>query len=135
MRRFSVGHKYDPLMDSATWRDGYNPGFYKTDDPLKKVFIQSKLSANGRLTGSKTHAVAVGRAAEREAAELQVAETVKQAVAALEMALHLLNGIAAPSQYHHHVNQKQVHNAVFHLKTKCGVKFEDSEFSHRVSLA
>jgi hypothetical protein len=134
MRRFTVRHNYDPAMDATTWRDGYNPIFHKTDDPVKLALLSGKLSASARETNRKLSAVRASARQEREEVEKRAAEAVKRAVAVLEMALHELNDVRAPAQYTKHVNQLQVHNAVFHLKTKCGVQFVESEFSHKAKL-
>ncbi len=70
----------------------------------------------------------------RERAELEAETAIRNAVAALELVLHGLNACPAPKTYDKRVNQMQIHNAVVYLKTKCGVKFEDDEFSHHAAL-
>lgn len=135
MRRVSVGYEYDKECDATQWRGCYNPTkFGPTTDPLKKTFNLAKLSAASRAHGSKIKAAHAPERERREEAENNAAEAVRRAVGALEMALHELNQTRAPSSYARSVNQKQLHNAVMHLKTKCGVHFDRDEFSIKVDL-
>ena len=70
----------------------------------------------------------------RESAELEAEATIKKVVAALEMTMRNLNTCRAPKTYDMRINQKQIHNALVHLKTKCGVAFEPDEFSRHMPL-
>ena len=70
----------------------------------------------------------------RERAELEAEAVIRKVVAALELTLRDLNACRAPRTYNQRVNQMQMHNAVHHLKTKCGVKFEADEFSQKATL-
>jgi hypothetical protein len=134
MRRERIQHEYDPALDATTWR-GYNPTkFRPSSDPIKRGLALGKISAASRALHRKNRPGHEAKRVARENAEKAAEETVRLVVGALEMALTQLNEIPAPSQYEQHVNQKQVHNAVSHLKTKCGVRFDDSETSHRITL-
>lgn len=126
MRRFSTKVNYDPALDPATW-DGFNPLKVSKNVPSWKKEL------NGYKSGASKHnqnisATRKSAASLREEAEMRTADLVRKIVAALEFSMRELMEVRAPSNYTRHVNQFQIHNALFHLKTKCGVKFTDSEF-------
>lgn len=135
MRRFTVSHQYDPALDPSTWRDCRNPFLNHSDDPLKQLFVASKISAGRRRGGATRKAQAAHNREARQEAETHAVATLQSVVTALEMALQELNDIPCPTMtYKSRVNQQQMHNALVLLKTKCGLAFEPSEFTHTVRL-
>ena len=133
MRRFKNQVAYDPETDPATWT-GYNPIYMKPTDPLKRVFSESRKDAARRRTGAKAKVKFAERRAPREVAEEHAAQVVRSVVSQLEQVIHLLNDTPAVGNYLSSVNQKQIHNAIVQLKTKCGVKFDLGEFAQREKL-
>lgn len=74
--------------------------------------------------------------AEREAAELQMAEAIRTAVQILEHNMTALMQHVAPGMnYDSHVNQASTINAIVALKTKCGVHFDaGGDFMEKVEI-
>lgn len=128
MRRFSTRVPYDPVLDPATW-GGWSPAAAAKNTPQFKRDIRNAkgVRTRAKLDAPRKAAVA-DAAAHREQAEARAAEAIRKAVAILEFAISGLNETPAPTQYRMQVRQHRLVNAVFDLKSKCGVKFTQAEF-------
>jgi len=70
----------------------------------------------------------------RQDAELRMADALRDAVTLLEFHMaDMMSHKILPGE-HSSVNQLQIANALFHLKHKCGVGFDDESYAGRVPL-
>jgi hypothetical protein len=130
MRRFRPGHSYDPEMDHTTWGTKYNPQFImRNASPLQKAFIRDKAAQSLRRISAKRRAASVDQREAREQAEARCADLIRQVVQALEFAMTEMMEHQPRGQYQKSVNQHFLAKVLWDLKTKCGVKFTDSEFN------
>ena len=70
----------------------------------------------------------------RQDAELRMATALREAVALLEFHMADMMGHKIKPGHHSMVNQLQIANALYHLKHKCGVGFDDDSYKGRVPL-
>lgn len=138
MRRQDMRVEYDPDLDPLTW-DGYNPRRAAMFSPpsIKKTLGQAKGQQWMRENARKLSAQRAPQKSRREEAEQRLAETVRLVVNALETGMTELMEIGHAAGAASFINQRQLHNCIFHLKTKCGVKFDAptaDPYSRRVRL-
>ena len=127
MRQFRLGYAYDPEMDPATWK-GYKPQPWHLRPKWKQEAQSHKTAKATKANAAKRRDSRADHRQRREEAEQGLAETVRRAVQALEMGMAHLKEVGIPQGgYQTAVNQAQLHNAIFFLKTKCGVKFDTGE--------
>ena len=132
MRRISARYEYDERLAQDLAQQSTRWAAIRSSQPQWKRDLQTARA--GKRLAARAAARMGNTRVDREEAEARAAEAVKRAITILEMAVMELNGIRAPKVYQKQINSQQVHNAIFLLKTKCGISFAPDEFTHKVSL-
>ena len=138
MDRFTVGAKYSSLLDPAGSKSGRRVLWAIKNSPQwkKDLWSHKAVIATKKRLAPISKQITRQRA-EREEAEENAAETIRIAVTAIEHALAALQDVRCPTQYEKKLWPASVHNAIYALKYKCGVKFPPQErdpYSKKKSL-
>jgi len=121
---------YDEQLDRAMREDAGK--IYRVMQNLPLHRRELILYTNGRKHSARRLAVTADTKRDRAAAEARMAEAVRDAAELLKFHMDELIQHRRVTGQQSQVNQAAIHDALFALRTKCGVQFDgDIEYDHR----
>jgi len=139
MSKLNHGPKYGTTVVSA---------HYQYDDVMERDMreINAHIQARWKNAPQYKHELATEKACKtkarkkaalgtgRQDAEMRMVDALRDAVTMLEFHMADMMSHKIRPGDHCSVNQQQIANALFHLKHKCGVGFDDDSYKERVPL-
>ena len=127
---FSLKQGYDESLDRMTRQDHRKIRYLMQNMPLHRRELIGY--ENGRKNSARRLAVSKPIRDERLQAELRMAEAVRECAEILKFHMDELIQHRKMASQPPMVNQAAIHDALFALRTKCGVSFDgDIEYDHR----